>query len=118
MFLLIRKPDGKDAKPGCDKPLFGLKYTPLIFALAALFAVCGMAAAFPAVAPGAGEARTMDGVAVTDAMLPYKPGEVLVRFTSSDAAEAIMAFLERTGLGAIAEEVCREGQEVFARLEL
>ncbi len=114
----MRKPEGTHAKTGCDKPLSGMRSSIPILALAALLAVCMVAAAFPSPAPAAGEVRQADGLASAGGPLPYKAGEVLVRFASSGTAEDIGAFLERAGIATVAEEVCREGEELLARLQL
>ncbi len=71
-----------------------------------------------ALARETGEILEVDTPAGGEGLLPYRPGEVLVRFSSGDVGARVAAFLEGAGLAGVMEEVFREGEEVLALLEL
>ena len=114
----MRRNDRIATKTGCGKPAIRLKNFALILSLALLMAVCTGFIAAPAAAQGTGDAPGADMVAMPDAPLTYRPGEVLVKFASAAAAERITATLDRLGISGVIEEIFREGEELLALLEL
>ena len=114
----MRRSDRIPAKTGCGKPAVRLKTLALVLLLAVLIAVGAGFIAAPVEAQDTGEIPGTDVVAMPDAPLSYKPGEVLVKFASAAAAERVAATLDRLGISRVTEEIFREGQELLALLEL
>ncbi len=125
------KPARKLTKRGFGKPPGPLKIPALVTCASLLACICVGLAAAPAraretgndletdgMSPWTEHAPGIDGLPPEAAPLPYKPGEVLVRFAGSSAAERITSLLDRLGVSGAAEEVFREGEELLTLLKL
>ncbi len=115
---MMKKYGRKPAKPGCSVPRTRTRYILPLLCAALLSAACPFPAAGSAAAAGAGEKGMATGAPAAGSTVPYKPGEVLVRFTSPEAAEAIGGFLADAGVVEPDAGVLRGGEGPLARLEL
>jgi subtilisin family serine protease len=108
----------KLTKTGCGKPGSRPFTFALILALIILVALGSGLTAFPARAQVAGAEASGETAPLPAGAPVYGPGEVLVKFANSGAAERITVFLDLLGLSRAAHEIFREGEELLALLEL
>ncbi len=108
----------KHTKTGCCKPRSPMTSLSIILALILFAALLPAFGLDPAAAQDAVEVPEPERPAMADSRLTYKPGEVLVKFSSGEAAARIGEFLEGAGLADDLEEVFREGGELLTLLRL
>ena len=105
-------------KNGCGKPGKVLRILTLICTILLFASLCGFLLPVPVQAQERGETSDADGVAEPGILFSYAPGEVLVKFESTGAAQQAEALFDFLGVEGFLEKLGEAGEGFVALLQL